>query len=219
MPQGHEVEAPDRLRVVARGRVPALRARRAGPGAGPYPDLDAQPRVLHQPHRLVDEGRVLLDPPQDAVAHCSRWSARSPSCRCYDSGARGVAGRQLPRLDGRYSALPAADEPVTEGTLTKAALVEQVAHDADLTKKHTEVIVETVFGSIAEALRRGEKVEIRGFGSFRLRRRAPRRGRNPRTGDRVDVASKHVAYFTPGKELKELINRDPAQPVPSTLSE
>ena len=145
--------------------------------------------------------------------------AGSPSCRCYHPAGRGVAGRQLPRPDGRYSALPATDEPVTEGTLTKAALVEQVADDANLTKKRAEVIVETVFGSVVEALRSGDKVEVRGFGSFRLRRRAPRQGRNPRTGDRVDVASKHVAYFKPGKELKELINRDLAQPVASKLSE
>ena len=61
--------------------------------------------------------------------------------------------------------------------------------------------------SIAAALHRGEKVELRGFGSFRLRRREPHRGRNPRTGDGVDVPSKRVAYFTPGKELKAVINR------------
>ena len=107
---------------------------------------------------------------------------------------------------------------MTDRTLTKAALIEQVSDIADLTKKRAEVIVETVFGSIAEALRREEKVELRGFGSFRLRRREPRTGRNPRTGDRVDVAPKHVAYFKPGKELKELINRDPAQPVPPPSS-
>ena len=59
----------------------------------------------------------------------------------------------------------------------------------------------------------GEKVELRGFGSFRLRRRKPRRSRNPRTSGRVDVPPKRIAYFKPGKELKELINRDPAQPV------
>lgn len=76
-----------------------------------------------------------------------------------------------------------------------------------------------MFGSIAEALRCGEEVELRGFGSFRLRRREPRRGRNPKTGDRVDVASKHVAYFKPSKALKELINRNPAQPVPPPSSE
>ncbi len=108
---------------------------------------------------------------------------------------------------------------MSEGTLTKAALVEEVADAAGLTKKRAEIIVDTLFGSIAEALRHGEKVEVRGFGSFRLRRRAPRRGRNPRTGDRVDVPSKHVAYFTSGKELTELINRDPALPAPPPLSE
>lgn len=111
------------------------------------------------------------------------------------------------------------DQPVTGGTLTKAALVKQVADVADLSKKRAEVVVETVFGTIAEALRREEKVELRGFGSFRLRLREPRRGRNPRTGDRVEVASKQVAYFTPGKELREQINRDPAQSVPRPSSE
>ena len=110
--------------------------------------------------------------------------------------------------------LPTIDQPVTEGSLTKAALVEQVADATGLTKKRAEIIVDTVFGNIAEALHKGEKVELRGFGSFRLRRREPRRGRNLRTGDRVDVPSKRVAYFKPGKELKELINRDPAQAVP-----
>jgi integration host factor subunit beta len=57
-------------------------------------------------------------------------------------------------------------------------------------------------------LRRGEKIELRGFGSFRLRQREPRKGRNPKTGDRVDVPPKKVPYFKPGKELKELINRE-----------
>ena len=97
---------------------------------------------------------------------------------------------------------------VTGGSMTKAALVEEVARVADLTKKHSEVIVETVFRSIIDALHRGEKIELRGFGSFRLRRREPRKGRNPKTGDRVEVPSKRVPYFKPGKELKELINRD-----------
>ena len=81
---------------------------------------------------------------------------------------------------------------MAEGSLT-AALVEEVAHVAGLTKKRTEAIVETMFRSIAEALHQGEKVELRGFGSFRLRRRGPHRGRNPRTGHRVDVPSKRVA--------------------------
>ena len=92
----------------------------------------------------------------------------------------------------------------------------QVADAAGLTKKCSEIIVDTLFGSIAEALHQGEKVELRGFGSFRLRRRGPHRARNPRTGDRVNVPSKRVAYFTAGKELKELINRELAQAGPST---
>ena len=99
--------------------------------------------------------------------------------------------------------------------MTKAALVEEVARVADLTKKHSEVIVDTVFRSIIEALHRGEKIELRGFGSFRLRRREPRKGRNPKTGDKVDVPSKRVPYFKPGKELKELINRDAESAQPS----
>ena len=90
--------------------------------------------------------------------------------------------------------------------MTKAALVEEVARVAELTKKHSEVVVDAVFESIINALQRGEKIELRGFGSFRLRRREPRKGRNPKTGDRVDVPSKRVPYFKPGKELKELIN-------------
>ena len=103
---------------------------------------------------------------------------------------------------------------MTEGSLTKAALVEQVAEATGLTKKRAEIIVDTVFGNMAAALQQGEKVELRGFGSFRLRRREPRRGRNPRTGDRVDVPPRRVPYFKPGKELKELINQEPAQAAP-----
>ena len=95
--------------------------------------------------------------------------------------------------------------------MTKAELVEEVAQGATLTKKHAEVIVDTVFQSIVEALQRGEKIELRGFGSFRLRRRESRKGRNPKTGDRVDVPPKQVPYFKPGKELKDLINKADAE--------
>ena len=100
-------------------------------------------------------------------------------------------------------------------SMTKAALVEEVARVADLTKKHSEVIVDAVFHSIIAALHRGEKIELRGFGSFRLRRREPRKGRNPKTGDRVNVPSKRVPYFKPGKELKELINSEDVETAPS----
>jgi integration host factor subunit beta len=95
---------------------------------------------------------------------------------------------------------------ISGGSMTKAELVEEVSRVSDLTKKHSELIVETVFRSIIEALQRGEKIELRGFGSFRLRQREPRKGRNPKTGDKVDVPPKKVPYFKPGKELKELIN-------------
>jgi len=99
--------------------------------------------------------------------------------------------------------------------MTKAGLVEEVARVADLTKKHSEVIVDAVVHSIINALHRGEKIELRGFGSFRIRRREPRKGRNPKTGDRVDVPSKRVPYFKPGKELKDLINSEEIAPVSS----
>ena len=90
--------------------------------------------------------------------------------------------------------------------MTKAELVEDVARAAELTKKDAERLVEIVFESIIETLNHGEKIELRGFGSFRVRERGARRGRNPKTGDPVSIPAKRVPYFKPGKELKELIN-------------
>ena len=92
--------------------------------------------------------------------------------------------------------------------MTKAELVEDVARAAELTKKDAERLVEIVFESIIETLNRGEKIELRGFGSFRVRERGARRGRNPKTGDPVDIPAKRVPYFKPGKEMKELINEE-----------
>ena len=92
--------------------------------------------------------------------------------------------------------------------MTKAQLVEEVARNTQLTKKHAEIIVNTVFESIVDSLKDGEKIELRGFGSFRIRERGSRIGRNPKTGDRVDVPSKRIPYFKPGKQLKELLNSD-----------
>ena len=94
--------------------------------------------------------------------------------------------------------------------MTKAELVEDVARAAELTKKDAERLVEIVFESIIETLNHGEKIELRGFGSFRVRERGARRGRNPKTGDPVSIPAKRVPYFKPGKELKELINEDVA---------
>jgi integration host factor subunit beta len=90
--------------------------------------------------------------------------------------------------------------------MTKAELVDEIAHKASLTRKHSEVIVDAVFSSIIEALQNGDKIELRGFGSFRVRHRASRTGRNPKTGEGVLVPAKKVPYFKPGKELRELIN-------------
>ena len=92
--------------------------------------------------------------------------------------------------------------------MTKAQLVEEVARTTQLTKKHAELIVNTVFDSIVQSLREGEKIELRGFGSFRIRQRGARIGRNPKTGARVEVPPKKIPYFKPGKELKELLNHD-----------
>ena len=90
--------------------------------------------------------------------------------------------------------------------MTKADLIDEVAKGSELSKKDAEVIVQAVLDSIIGSLKGGDKVELRGFGSFRLRDRASREGRNPKTGEKVFVPAKKVPYFKPGKELKELIN-------------
>ena len=102
--------------------------------------------------------------------------------------------------------------------MTKAELVEDVARAAELTKKDAERLVELVFESIIETLNRGEKIELRGFGSFRVRERGARRGRNPKTGAPVDIPAKRVPYFKPGKELKELINDEQAEQASAGVS-
>lgn len=88
-------------------------------------------------------------------------------------------------------------------TMTKADLVEMVAESADLPRKQADEVVQVILESIIAALSRGEKVELRGFGSFRIRRRGERNGRNPKTGDRVHVPPKKIPYFKPGKHLRE----------------
>ena len=96
---------------------------------------------------------------------------------------------------------------LNSGVMTKAELVDEVARVVQLTKKQAETIVNIVFDSIVDSLRAGQKIELRGFGSFRLRSRKSRTGRNPKTGEKVEVPSKKIPYFKPGKELKELINK------------
>ena len=94
------------------------------------------------------------------------------------------------------------------GKMTKAELIEEVSRVVEMTRKDSEVIVEAIFDSVVRALRSGDKIEIRGFGSFRTRQRQPRVGRNPKTGARVEVPSKRIPYFKPSKELKDLVNTD-----------
>ena len=90
--------------------------------------------------------------------------------------------------------------------MTKADLIDNVARAVQMSRKDSEIIVETIFESVVKSLRTGDKVEIRGFGSFRTRQRRPRIGRNPKTGTRVEVPAKTIPYFKPSKELKDLVN-------------
>jgi integration host factor subunit beta len=93
-----------------------------------------------------------------------------------------------------------------ENKMTKAELIKDVSRVVEMSRKDSEIIVETIFDSIVKSLKAGDKIEIRGFGSFRTRQRKPRIGRNPRTGARVGVPAKKIPYFKPSKELKDLVN-------------
>lgn len=91
--------------------------------------------------------------------------------------------------------------------MTKADLVEKICASVDsVSKKQAEAVVNSLFECIIDALEEGDKVELRGFGSFKTRERGPREGRNPKTGDKVSVPSKRVPYFKPGKELREKVD-------------
>lgn len=90
--------------------------------------------------------------------------------------------------------------------ITKSELIEQVAtKHPNMTKKQVEYIVNEVFVTVKESLKSGDKVEVRGFGSFKIREKKPKSGRNPKTGNKVDVPMKKVPSFKPGKEIKEVL--------------
>jgi integration host factor subunit beta len=95
-------------------------------------------------------------------------------------------------------------------TLTKADLIEEVLNITELPRKESETIVETIFDNIIQALQKGEKIEIRGFGSFRTRERRGRVGRNPKTGEKVEVPAKKIPFFKPSKELIDFVNNSEA---------
>ncbi len=151
-----------------------------------------RPRQLHKPKefkKLSGKDRKILP----------TWTA--PSCHIFP--AQSLKTLDLLRVNDilRKTFL-------WETLMTKAELVEKVAAQINLTKKQTEVVVNTVFQSITESLAQGKKVELRGFGSFRVRSRNARIGRNPKSGDRVDVPAKRVPFFKAGKELRELVDGD-----------
>ena len=103
---------------------------------------------------------------------------------------------------------------MNDATMTKADLVEEVVKITELPRKESEIIVETIFESIIAALQGGDKIEIRGFGSFRTRQRRGRVGRNPKTGAKVEVPPKKIPYFKPSKELKDFVNEAKAAAAP-----
>ncbi len=90
--------------------------------------------------------------------------------------------------------------------MTKSELIDAVARHTNTTKSRVETVVNCVFDSMSDAMQRDEGIEIRGFGSFTVRKYKPYSGRNPRTGQPVEVAAKRLPFFKVGKELKELVN-------------
>ena len=94
--------------------------------------------------------------------------------------------------------------------MTKSGLIEEVAkRTPHISKKDTEVVVNTIFDSMIEALRTGDRIEIRGFGSFQVKIREARDGRNPKTGEPVHISAKRTPFFKVGKELKEMVDSAP----------
>lgn len=92
--------------------------------------------------------------------------------------------------------------------MTKSELIEMIAESQpEITRSDAEVVINTIFDAIGDALAAGERVELRGFGSFSTKRRNARMGRNPKTGELVSVPAKLVPHFKPGKDLRERVDR------------
>ena len=90
--------------------------------------------------------------------------------------------------------------------MTKSELIDSLAIHSALTKAKAEMVVNCIFDAMTDALKRGEGIEIRGFGSLSLHFRPPRVGRNPKTGEQVEVPAKYVPHFKPGNELKNRVD-------------
>jgi nucleoid DNA-binding protein len=97
----------------------------------------------------------------------------------------------------------------TEERMTKQQLIEAVATTTGQEKREVEAVVDSVFGTIAEMLQANERIDLRGFGSFVVKDKKARQGRNPRTGETIMIAAKRSASFKPGKELTEKIGQMP----------
>ena len=101
-----------------------------------------------------------------------------------------------------------------ERSMTKSELIELIAaKQSHLPAKDVELAVKQILEILSDALAQGQRIEIRGFGSFSLHYREPRRGRNPKTGDAVDLSGKYVPYFKPGKEMRERVNQNAHQDI------
>jgi integration host factor subunit beta len=115
---------------------------------------------------------------------------------------------EVSRLGGTAVSIGAtAGRTMRGGAVIRSELVQKLCDDhPDLTQKEIERVVSAFFDSITGQLRKGGRVELRGFGAFSTRGRDARKGRNPRTGEPVDVSAKRVPYFKPGKEMRERLN-------------
>jgi integration host factor subunit beta len=103
--------------------------------------------------------------------------------------------------------------------MTKSELIEVIAERTKITKSRAELVVNCIFDTMAEALQKGEGIEIRGFGSFTIRHYKPYTGRNPRTNRPVPVGPKKLPFFKVGKDLKDLVNSRAHQPLPADTDE
>ena len=97
--------------------------------------------------------------------------------------------------------------------MTKSELIEAITTRGQITKARAELVVNCVFDAMTEALQAGEGIEVRGFGSFTVRPYKSYTGRNPRTGQSVDVPAKRLPFFKVGKELREVVNNSKAYPI------
>ena len=124
--------------------------------------------------------------------------------RCADARPYGCAHPNLP-ASRRRSLTPHA--ALAGDAMTRSDLVAQLAERfAQLTQRDTEFAVKTILDAMSDALARGHRIEIRGFGSFSINRRPPRVGRNPRSGEQVTIPEKLVPHFKPGKALREAVD-------------